>query len=57
LKLTFENIGGFDAKDVRVKIENVENSNSLYPFSIISGAGTLYLDEIKIKEKRDFVFQ
>jgi len=56
LKLTFENIGGFDAKDVRVKIENVENSNSLYPFSIISGAGTLYLDEIKIKEKRDFVF-
>ncbi|MGC9089039.1 MAG: COG1361 S-layer family protein [Caldisericia bacterium] len=56
LKLFFENIGGFDAKDVSVKIENVENSNTLSPFSIISGSTTLFINEIKVNEKKDFSF-
>lgn len=56
LKMFIKNIGGFDAKDIKIKIENVENTNSLFPFSIISGGNTLYLNEIKVKEEKEFLF-
>lgn len=56
LKIFVKNIGGFDAKDVKMKIENVENTNSLFPFSIISKGGTLYCDEIKVNEEKEFAF-
>lgn len=56
LKLFIKNIGGFDAKDVKVRIENVENTNSLFPFSIISKGSTLYINEISVNEEKEFVF-
>lgn len=56
LKIFIKNIGGFDAKDVKIKIENVENTNSLFPFSIISKGNTLYINEIKANEEKEFTF-
>ncbi|MGQ9845046.1 MAG: COG1361 S-layer family protein, partial [Caldisericia bacterium] len=56
LKIFIKNIGGFDAKDVKIKIENVENTNSLFPFSIISKGSTLYINEIKANEEKEFTF-
>lgn len=56
LKLILENIGGFDARDIKAKIENVENSTSLYPFSISKGTATQFIEEIKVKETKELSF-
>ncbi|MGC9090068.1 MAG: COG1361 S-layer family protein, partial [Caldisericia bacterium] len=51
LKLNVKNIGGFDANDIKITIKNVENTNSLSPFSIISKGNTIYIKEIKVNEE------
>ncbi len=50
LTLNIENLGNLDAIDTKIIIQNVEGTNSLYPFSIIKGGTTNFIKVIKSKD-------
>ena len=51
LALTLENLGNLDAVDTKITLQNVEGTNSLYPFSVIEGSTTNFVNNIKNKDK------
>lgn len=56
LILTVKNFGESSAKDVRITIQSIEGSNSLYPFSLLKGGGTIYIGNIEPKEEKKITF-
>ncbi len=56
LTLSIKNFGESSAKDVRISLQNIEGTNSLYPFSLVEGGGTIYIGDITPKDEKEVVF-
>ena len=56
LSLSIKNFGESSAKDVRISLQNIEGTNSLYPFSLTKGGGTIYIGDIPPEDEKEVVF-